>query len=679
MNSKIKNTIFILGLAVALSSCVKKLPLKENPNAETNTNANDLTELSASDDFDWETSSVVSVSIQTLDNTGTPIPSIKVSLFTDYQALGGKEIISGFVNANGLFELDYRFATVFDSLVVGTDYLGFPNEVKVPITEGQLDYIFGGIPVHTDDEDEGAAPPNKSTSAAQFTLNYLGTWKRDGTPRYLEATGDDITAEFLEEINNALPEYQPVPDYHPEYLWEIYEQNINLIETADVWITFVSEGAGYLNTLAFYTFDKNNPPQSVDDISDVTVIFPNVSFKDSGGGLYSGDKVYIGNFPAGTSLGWLLITDAYDDRSSTITEGKDNFFSHEYLNPETDPEYNQHVVLLQDAGREKFIISFEDLQRPGGDDDFNDAVFYATVDPLSAVEPGFFPIIGVVDADTDGDGVPDSFDEFPEDASAAFNSYYPSEGNYATLAFEDLWPSKGDYDFNDLIIDYNFNTITDINNEVVRLQGEFIVRAIGAGFHNGFGFELKNILSDQVSTVTGNALEEGYIVSNANGTEAGQSNATIIVFDDAWNHGHGNTDPTKDFTTPTEIIQLEIQFTTPIPFDQFGLAPFNPFIIVNQERGREIHMADYTPTDLADLSYFGQYNDDSDAGTGKYYKTTDNLPWVINISSPFDYPIEKSSIDQAHLKFIPWVESGGSLFNDWYLDLADYRDPIYIY
>lgn len=676
---KIKNTILILGFAIAISSCVKKLPLREDPNDESSTNASDLTDLSASDDFDWETSSIVSVSIQTLDNTGSPIPSIKVSLFSDYEALGGKEIISGFVNANGLFEIDYRFATAFDSLVVGTDYIGFPNEIKVPITEGRLDYIFGGIPDHTDDEDEGVAPANKSTAATQFTINYLGTWKRDGTPRYLEATGDDITAEFLTDINNALPENQPVPDYHPEYLWEIYEQNINLIETAEVWITFVSEGAGYLNTLAFYTFDKNNPPQSVDDITDVTVIFPNVSFKGSGGGLYSGDKVYIGNFPAGTSLGWLLITDGYDDRARIVSDGIDNLFSHEDLNPETDPEYQQHVVLLQDAAREKFIISFEDLQRPAGDDDFNDAVFYATVDPISAVEPGFFPIIGVVDADTDGDGVPDSFDDFPEDAEAAFNSYYPSEGNYATLSFEDLWPSKGDYDFNDLIVDYNFNTITDINNEVIKLQGKFVVRAIGAGFHNGFGFELENILSDQVSAVTGNALEEGYIVANANGTEAGQSNATIIVFDDAWNHGYGNTDPSKDFAAPTEIIQVEIIFTTPIPFAQFGLAPFNPFIIVNQERGREIHMADYTPTDLADLSYFGQYNDDSDAGTGKYYKTIDNLPWVISIPNQFDYPIEKSSVDQPHLKFIPWVESGGSLFNDWYLNQADYRNPIYIY
>ncbi|MBN2236592.1 MAG: LruC domain-containing protein [Bacteroidales bacterium] len=673
MKTKFPIIALYLITAFTLSACVKRLPLKVDPNANVNAT---LTELTVDENFNWETTSIIAISIQTQDNTGNAIPHVKVSIYSDFINDGGKEIISGYSNEAGLFELNYRVPSSADTLVISTDYVGFPDEVKIPIVENQLSFIFGGLPGNRDDEPIALA--YKNTSATQITLYYLGTWKRDGTPRYLVGS-DVIDATFLADINAALPENQPVPEYHPNYLWEIYEQNINLIADADVWITFVSEGAGYLNTLAYYTFDKNNPPQTVNDISEATVIFPNVSFKNSGGGLYSGDKVFLGNFPAGTSLGWLLITDGFDEASRTVTDGFDYIFSHENLNPETDPLYQQHVVLLQDDSREKFIISFEDLIRPGGDNDFNDAIFYATVDPTSAVEAGFFPIIGVVDPDTDNDGVPDSFDEFPEDAEAAFNSYYPSEGDYATLAFEDLWPSKGDYDFNDLVVDYNFNTITNLQNQVTKLKGEFVVRAIGAGFHNGFGFQLENVLSNQISSVTGNALEEGYIQSNANGTEANQSLATIIVFDDAWNHGYGNTDPSKAFAAPTETIQVEITLATPIPFDQFGLAPFNPFIIVNKERGREIHMADYHPTDLADVSYFGRYNDDTNPTIGKYYKTTGNLPWVLNIPQQFEYPIEKSSIDKPHLKFVPWVESSGSLFNDWYKNQAEYRNPIYIY
>ncbi len=676
MKIQFKNIILLLASATLLSSCLKKLELKIKPNSVTT--ANNLTELSASNDFDWETSALNSISITTLDNTNQAIPKVKVSLYSNYKSLNGKEIVSGFTDQQGEFKLDYRFAKALDSVVVRTDYIGFPTEVKVPISENQINFTFGGIPID-DETDTTSYPSFKSSAATPFTLNYLGKWNKDGKPRYLESTNDVISADFLADINNALPEYQPVPDYHPSYLWDIYEQNLNLIEDADVWITFVSEGAGYTNTLAFYTFDKNNPPQSIDDINEATVIFPNVSFKNSGGALRSGNKVYIGHFPAGTSLGWLLMTDAWDAASKSVGDGINNLFSHKDLNPESDPSLRQHVVLLKDASRDVFIISFEDLLRPGGDADFNDAVFYATVDPVSAVEPGFFPTFGVIDSDSDQDGVPDNFDDYPNDAEAAFNNYYPSEGNYASLAFEDLWPSKGDYDFNDLVIDYNFNTLTNIDNEVTKLEGDFVVRAIGAGFHNGFGFQIPGISSNQISSISGSALQNNYITLNANGTEAGQSSATVIVFDDAWNHGYGNTDPSKAYAAPTEVIHLDINLTNPIPLAEFGVAPFNPFIIVNKERGREIHMADYPPTDLADLSYFGQYNDDSNVETGKYYKTVDNLPWVINFPSQFNYPIEKSSIDKAYLNFIPWVESGGSQYQDWYSNQTGNHNPDFLY
>lgn len=671
---KFKTVAIVFILSITLSSCVKKLELLVDPNAETN--ASNLSELNASNDFDWETTSLVGISIKTLDNTGAPIPHVKVSLFSNYKSLDGKEIISGFTNADGLFETNYRFASSIDSLVLGTDYIGFANEIMLPIIDKQLNFILGGIP--EPDTDKSTAPFYKSTAATQFTLNYLGSWKSDGTPRYLVAS-DNIDANFLADINNALPENQPVPIYHPEYLYDIYDQNINLTEAADVWITFVSEGADYLNTMAFYTFDKNNPPQSINDITDVTVVFPNASFKRSGGGLTSGNKVKIGHFPAGTSIGWLLITNAYNTSTRTVTTGINNLFSDEYLNPETDPSYQQHVVLLKDAVRDVYIISFEDMLRPGGDDDFNDAVFYATVSPSTAVDNTYIPTFGLADSDKDNDGVPDSFDAYPDDDQAAFNTYYPSQGVAAALAFEDLWPARGDYDFNDLIVDYNFITITNANNEVHKLIGDFKVRAIGASFHNGFGFMLDNILSSQVSEVTGSALEEGYISLNGNGTEAGQSKATVIVFDDAWNHGFANTDPTKEYAPPTETIHIELTLSNPVPLDQFGVAPFNSFIIVNKERGREIHMADHAPTDLADLSYFGQYNDDSDFGIGRYYKTVDNLPWVITIPTQFDYPTEKTPVNLPYLKFIPWVESSGVLYNDWYQNLTDYRNPEFIY
>ncbi|MDZ7777488.1 MAG: LruC domain-containing protein [Bacteroidales bacterium] len=63
-----------------------------------------------------------------------------------------------------------------------------------------------------------------------------------------------------------------------------------------------------------------------------------------------------------------------------------------------------------------------------------------------------------------------------------------TEDFQGTLAYEDLWPGKGDYDFNDLVIDYEFE-ITKNNQEIVQdITATFTIKAFGASQHNGFGF-----------------------------------------------------------------------------------------------------------------------------------------------------------------------------------------------
>ena len=93
--------------------------------------------------------------------------------------------------------------------------------------------------------------------------------------------------------------------------------------------------------------------------------------------------------------------------------------------------------------------------------------------------------------DIDFDGIPDAQDDYPEDPLRAFNNYWPPQ--QATLAFEDLWPSIADYDFNDLILGYLFNPVTNANNELVEVFFNFEVKATGAGMSNGFGFSLPPI------------------------------------------------------------------------------------------------------------------------------------------------------------------------------------------
>lgn len=678
---KLNFITLLFAASLLMGSCAKHLPkLEQDPNA-TSQNATGMGDVKAAANFNWETSTTTSIVIRTLDNNDNVFPNVKVSILTDFQAEDGSVIINGISNENGLFELDYKFPGHLTEVVIATDHIGFVNELKVPIVDGKINFILGGSEETTLNQVFTPAPlakAMKSSTATNMTINYMGTYNRWGVPSYLENPGDNVSSALMSQINTALPENRPVPTYHPEYLYDVNRQNLTLVADAEVWVTFVHEGAGYTNALGYYTYHRDFPPQTIEDIEECNIIFPNVSYNGSGGKLKSGSKVYLGDFPAETVIGWVLLRNGWNQTSQTVSTGSGALFSDKILNPESNEDYRQHVVLLHNEGEDTFVISFEDLIRPGGDNDFNDAIFFATVNPVDAVETINFPPLYSDPTDTDGDGIEDGIDEYPEDPELAFNNYYSSLDHYGTLAFEDLWPSVGDYDFNDLVIDYNFNRITNAQNDVVKLDARFVVRAIGASFHNGFGFEMEGIEPSAIEYITGQNLLNDIIATNANGTEAGQSNATVIVFDDAWDHGHGNTKEGVEFQTP-DTMTITIKLNSPMDVADFGLAPFNPFIFVNGERGREVHLANYKPTDLVDDSYFGQYSDRSNPAEGRYYKTEFNLPFGLNIASKLDYAVEKAPINEAHLKFINWIEASGTNYQDWYMNKSGYRNDLNIY
>lgn len=268
---------------------------------------------------------------------------------------------------------------------------------------------------------------------------------------------------------------------------------------------------------------------------------------------------------------------------------------------------------------------------------------------------------------------------------AVTSNLFPSSG-FGTLAFEDLWPAKGDSDFNDLVIDYQFLVITNTSNYVESVQGTFIIRAIGASFKNGFGFQLASAINPSDLTVTGYSLKENIITLDGNGTESGQSVPTIIVFDNAFQEmihpggGTGiNTSENAPFVTPDTLV-INIDFVpNTYTYNQLDISSFNPFIFVNLNRSLEVHLPDYPPTALANQSLFGTLHDDTNPGEGRYYKSANNLSWAINTYESFDYPIEKQQIVEAYLKFAAWATSSGTTFEDWYKDLPGYRNSSKIY
>ncbi|MGL2994833.1 DUF4114 domain-containing protein [Flavobacterium sp. TSSA_36] len=213
---------------------------------------------------------------------------------------------------------------------------------------------------------------------------FLGSYTSDGTPMYFD-TKDVVNAATLALVSNSLPENYPVPTYNPQYISSGYDTNIVVTKPADVWVTFVSEGAGYRNVLGFYTYDINNPPTAAPSSSDITIIFPNVSGQGSGGSLLAGDKVKIGTFPAGTGIGWVLLANAWN--GSAVTNGLWRLFSDTRFNPEGTASLRQHNVLLNDPTNQRILLGFEDIRRDYGncDQDFNDAIFYITANPYDAI------------------------------------------------------------------------------------------------------------------------------------------------------------------------------------------------------------------------------------------------------------------------------------------------------
>lgn len=279
----------------------------------------------------------------------------------------------------------------------------------------------------------------------------------------------------------------------------------------------------------------------------------------------------------------------------------------------------------------------------------------------------------------DGDNPPDDEDEYPEDPDRTFNNPFPAAGVFGTLAYEDLWPGYGDYDMNDVVVGYHINEVSNDDNDIVDIEFTMVIRALGASLQSGFGVEL-NVAPSRVQSVSGTRYTENLITLSGNGTEAGQSNAVIIFWD---NSGHEmgyyvNTENPANHVAE-DTLQIKVTFNPPVSPAELGQAPYKPFIFVGGERGREVHLPGNAPTSLVDASLFGTFDDNTNPAQNRFYLSNDNLNWAIHIPETIPYPLERVEISDAYLKFKNWAESGGQVDTDWYLDLPGHRVPAKLY
>ena len=147
------------------------------------------------------------------------------------------------------------------------------------------------------------------TIAVALALSHIGTtaYATDELPSPLGFR--DFGPDMLEDVREALPESRAVD---ASFLDPAYNPNLRFSQDGQVAISFINEGAGYRNSLGYFTFEDNsfdgltfgdidlNGSGNIDfnEINAVAGVeaeymFPN--FSESGGGrLNYGDSLVIG-------------------------------------------------------------------------------------------------------------------------------------------------------------------------------------------------------------------------------------------------------------------------------------------------------------------------------------------------------------------------------------------------
>ncbi len=641
-------------------------------------------------EFNYETSKDVLLEFRLLNNFDEPIAHALINIMDKPLEEGGIVLFSALTGNNGSINTTFKLPTYLKTVTINSNMVGVMYNVSVRVEKQTILCTLGGKDGYGGNiETEKLITPGLTLIEKEqsLTYTYLGSFNNLGRPNYLVTNNDIINLTLLSYINASLPEQKPVPDYHPVYLNSNAENNINIEQDGDIYITFVHEGASNTNTLAYFTYPTNNKPNSINDIDSLYIVFPNASYTGSGGNLTSGNKVKLGRFKANTSIGFCMIANGWNATTKSVGAGLGKYFSIDALNPEVNNTKKRHSILLKDNVHNLYLVGIEDINRENTscDNDFNDLIFYLTAtNPSNAISG---TNVNPIDkpGDADNDGVSNVYDQFPNDPARAYINWYPSSTAYGTVAYEDTWPNTGDYDMNDLVVEYRYKIINNASNKTVELFANYVLKAAGATFRNGFGVQFP-FSNSVVSMVTGAQLNNAYPISlNANGTESGQNNAVIIPFNDFFYlmnpsspNSTVNTDPGGERILP-DTVKIKLDFSTPITADILGSAPFNQFLIATENRGKEVHLPGYKPTSKANTSLFNTVKDNTIPSQNRYYKTLTNMPFGLGLPERFEYPIEGKPISSVYLHFAEWAQSGGKDYPDWYVDKPGYRSPNSIY
>lgn len=274
--------------------------------------------------------------------------------------------------------------------------------------------------------------------------------------------------------------------------------------------------------------------------------------------------------------------------------------------------------------------------------------------------------------DVDGDGVADGADAFPCDPTRSFQQWVPAEGQASMLVFEDQWPELTDLDFNDVVLEYNFELTGDATG--IRNVRVFIGPvAVGGIYDNGLALHLP-VPTSAVGSVTrqvdGGAPETLHPMP-------GEGELTVRLSDDLRELFGGARGQINSLSSAPRVVGaamvVDISFPNAVSLDG-GTAPYDMFIFRSSDPTHEIHLPAFGGTGSMNTSLFGTGVDGS--GNGRNYVTTSGLPFALDFVESVDYPLEGVDISLLYPDIVSFAASAGVTNQDFW---ATNRDPQHRY
>ena len=230
----------------------------------------------------------------------------------------------------------------------------------------------------------GTVSPIQST-ARPLRLDIVGPVESFGSDERAADFQQNVLPKFLQFVDDNLGERRAIIDVSTIAL---DPRELRLSSDSEVRAYFIGEGAGYQNSLGFFT-SSYDPLKGLKS-TDAKLVFPNASSSISylSGGqtngkrtasepLLPGDFVDLGKFEAGAQINPFLIADG--------AKGGTNVYT---ADPSQNADSIQHfvsLVVLAIKDSPYLLMSAEDLFG-GGDQDYNDLVFVLDIGAYNVSE-----------------------------------------------------------------------------------------------------------------------------------------------------------------------------------------------------------------------------------------------------------------------------------------------------